>query len=60
MKQKFPQSVSQYIYDLNPELWIIKKEKIEWNELDMSKSGLISGAAFIDMKDPFGKKRKPL
>jgi PhzF family phenazine biosynthesis protein len=58
MTLETPQSIPNHLLERNKSLWSVS-EKIEWDTLDKETDYIISGSAFIDVDDVYGRKGNP-
>lgn len=54
-----PKSISKHLVLSAPEWWSVLSSEFEWSQIDPDKGCAISGSAFIDKNDPYGKLGNP-
>src|SRR5262249_25189163 len=54
-----PCSVPQHLVALNPALWQVPQDPVDWTVLNRGNINVVSGSSFIDPADPYGRMGNP-
>lgn len=52
-------SIPAHILKSNEHLWTVPVQEVDWAQLNSAECVIISGSAFVDASDPYGKKGNP-